>query len=101
MNSFRQLYGLRWQRERMQLADIRAHLQMAAYIVGLLAVFGLVCTMDYADAQRSEAERQAVIAERATRHLAECLNGTLRLVSADGTTAVVCDRAYEISYSKF
>ena len=101
MNSFRQNYGLRWQRERLQLSDIRDHLRTAGQLVFILGAFALAGTIDYAEEQRTEAERLAQAAERATRHLADCLNGKLRLVSEDGTTAVLCDRAYEIKHERY
>lgn len=101
MNSFRQNYGLRWQRERLQLSDIRDHLRTAGQLVFILGAFALAGTIDYAEEQRTEAARQAQAAERATLALADCLNGKLRLVSEDGTTAVLCDRAYEIKHERY
>lgn len=97
MNSLRQNYGLRWQASRLQLADIRETLITAAHVAGIVAAFGIAGTLDYADEQRAEAERQAAIAERATYALAECMNGQARFVAADGKSATLCLRAREVT----
>jgi hypothetical protein len=89
--------GLRWQSDRLQLADIADHLRTAAYVAGIVLAFGIVGSMDYADEQRSEAIRQAQAAERATYALAECMNGNAQFVAADGRSATLCMRAREVT----
>lgn len=72
-------------------------LRNMAVAAAILLAYGTVGALDYADEQRQEAARQAEVAERATYALAECLNGKTRLISADGRTAVLCSRAYEVT----
>ena len=94
--SARLRYGLRWRGVRVSLDDLADHLRTAMLLIGIVLAFGIAGSLDYAAEKAEEAERQAAQAERATRWLAECLNGKARFMAEDGRSATVCDRAWEV-----
>lgn len=90
MNALRHAYGLRWQTERIAARDLAEWRGALAGLVVILLIAGLVHTADYAEQQRADAERMARLATARTAQLAACLNGELRMTTADGHGAVVC-----------
>ena len=95
MTSFRQTYGLRWQRERLSMADLREWIKTALLIGFIVLAFGLAGSIDYAIEQREAAER-------AERTLVACMNGEARFLADGehtdgfGKVAVLCQRAQEM-----
>lgn len=99
-------HGLGWARPLPGLREIVRLLHLDAPTLKLLAVvlmaYALVGTLDYADAQRIDAETQARAAQIATRTLADCMNGTARWLTDNGSgngygkTLVECQKALEM-----
>ena len=100
-------HGLTWARPLPGLRDIIRLLHLDAptlrLLLGILTVYAFVGTLDYADAQRAEAEAQARIAQTASTTLAECMNGTARWLTENpsgngfGLTRIECQRALEMT----
>lgn len=94
-------HGLRWARNYPSSRDMRDTIRTAILLLIIALAYAVVGTMDYADQQAMEAERQARAAEQATRMVADCMNGTLRFLHDNKTgrgyskTAVVCMKAEE------
>lgn len=74
----------------------------AGLLVGLLAAYAVVGTLDYQDQLRTEIAMQEQSNRALTATLASCLNGTARFTHpgphTDGyaTTAVICRKAEEV-----
>lgn len=100
-------HGLTWARPLPGLREIVRLLHLDAptlrLLMGILAVYAFVGTLDYADAQRMEAEHQARTAQAATTRLAECMNGNARWLTENaggdgfGLTLIECQRALEMT----
>jgi len=100
-------HGLGWGQRRPSLSEIIRQTGMDAPTLKLLAiilaVYALAGTLDYADAQRAEAERQAQAAQTAAALLADCMNGKARWLTENnseqgyGLTLVECQRATEMT----
>lgn len=100
-------HGLTWARPLPGLREIIRLLHLDSptlrLLAGILAVYAFVGTLDYAAAQRIEAEHQARAAQDATARLADCLNGTARFMTENhsgngyGLTLVECQRAVEMT----
>ena len=100
-------HGLAWARPLPGPRDIIRLLHLDAPTLKLLAVvlvaYAFVGPLDYAAAQRLEAETQARAAQIAGATLADCMNGTARWLTDNGTdkgfglTLVECQKALEMT----
>jgi hypothetical protein len=100
-------HGLTWARPIPSLREIVRLLHLDAptlrLLLGILAVYAFVGTLDYADAQRIEAEHHARAAQTAQTTLAECMNGNARWLTENiggngfGLTLIECQRALEMT----
>lgn len=99
-------FGLTWLRHIPTLREIGAAIHLDSHDAAILLLLGcayaLVGSMDYADQQLREAERQAQLADAAHAILAACMNGEARWTTDNisgkgyGKTAIVCRGVEEI-----
>lgn len=99
-------HGLTWARPLPGLRELVRLLHLDAptlrILAGILIIYSIAGSLDYADAQRAEAEYQAQRAAIASGMLAACLNGEARWLTPNGSgagyskTLIECQRALEM-----
>lgn len=101
-------HGLRWQKTRPTLAELKAAgdiwLRGLAVLMGLLFAYGIAGRMDYEDALIAELEAERTALRDANTTLANCLNGRPTghwyEDSRGERTYIVCKGAEEIPVGK-
>ena len=86
-NKLRLRYGLHWKRQRPDTSTVIDFIKNLMLILMIIAIYGLVGAMDYADAK-------AVEAEKVSQMLVDCMNGTARFLNDTQTELVVCEKAW-------